>query len=166
MPARLHLCSIFVALTIAAAGCGNEIGDSCLLPRDCGPTGERTCLEPQQYGGYCTIIGCDHDTCPEEAVCVRFFVGGYSDRVCDPATEDLSTDICTLDELCTIGGKCVARSAEARYCMRRCSDNGDCRDGYECRDRDLMIDHGGEPVLPPGERPSSGVQPFCAAAPR
>jgi hypothetical protein len=34
--------------------------------------------------------------------------------------------------------------------MRTCEGQDDCRDGYECRNRDLMIAHGGEPVLAPG----------------
>jgi hypothetical protein len=157
--------SIFAVLAIALGACGSEIGDSCLLNSDCDPTGQRIC-DQTQNDGFCTILGCDFDTCPEEAVCVRFFVGGFTDVVCDPATEDLpnsdGTDDCSFEELCTLAGRCVPRSAESRYCMRKC---GDCRDGYECRDRELMIEHGGEPVLPPDERHGDDPQPFCAEAP-
>ena len=165
MPVRLVFLSLFAAL---ALGCGSEIGDSCLVSSDCDPNGTRLC-DSTSPDGYCTVVGCDYDTCPEEAVCVRFFVGSFANELCDPTTEDLQnsdgTDDCSLDELCTLGGTCVPRSAEARYCMRRCSDHGDCRGGYECRDEDLMISHGGEPVLAPGVRPDGDPQRFCAVAP-
>jgi hypothetical protein len=49
--------------------------------------------------------------------------------------------------------------------MRTCEDSGDCRDGYECRNEELMRQHGGEPVPPPGERLASDLQAFCAEAP-
>jgi hypothetical protein len=151
-----------------AAGCGSEIGDSCVVGTDCSPQGDRFC-DTSQHSGYCTVVGCDYDTCPDEAVCVRFFVGELSNKVCDPATEDLpssaGTDDCSVDELCTLRGRCVPRSAEARYCMRKCDGAGDCRTRYECRDRALMEAHGGEPVLPPGERPVGELQAFCAQAP-
>jgi hypothetical protein len=150
------------------AACGTEIGDSCLSSQDCSPNGDRVC-DVAQVDGYCTIAGCDYDTCPEEAVCVRFFVGQFDNRPCDPVTEDLQnsdeTDDCTFDEMCTLAGQCVPRSAELRYCMRRCGGDGDCRDAYECRDNALMIEHGGEPVLPPGQRPDGDLQRFCAQAP-
>lgn len=169
MPSLSAFARIFAVLAVAAtAACGSEIGDSCLLSSDCDPNGQRNC-DRTQADGYCTIIGCDYDTCPEESVCVRFFVGGFTDRACDPTTEDLpssdGTDVCSIDEVCPLSGYCVPRSAEARYCMRKCSDGGDCRDEYECRNEDLMIAHGGEPVLPPGERPDGDLQGFCAEAP-
>ena len=166
MSVRVAILSIFALLGVTLAACGSEIGDSCSTYSDCSPNGDRVC-DFSQVDGYCTVLGCDYDTCPEEAVCVRFFVGDFDNRDCDPATEDLldsdATDDCSFDELCTIAAKCVPRSAELRYCMRKC--DGDCRDGYECRDRDLMIEHGGEPVLPPGERPGDDLQRFCASAP-
>jgi hypothetical protein len=165
MPARFVFLSIFLAL---AAGCGSEIGDSCLVSSDCDPNGTRLC-DSTSLDGYCTVVGCDYDTCPGEAVCARFFVGSFSNQTCDPATEDLQssdgTDDCSIDEVCTIAGTCVPHSAETRYCMRKCSSDGDCRTGYECRDEALMIEHGGETVLPPGERPTPDLQPFCATAP-
>jgi len=160
MPARLLFLSMFAML----AACGSEIGDSCLLNSDCDPNQTRTC-DLTQPEGYCTVIGCDHDTCPDESVCVSFFVGGFTNRTCDPTTEDLSTDDCTFEEVCSLTEQCVPRSAETRYCMRKCGGSGDCRDGYECRDNDLMISHGGQPVLPPDERPTGDLQAFCALAP-
>ena len=57
----------------------------------------------------------------------------------------------------------VPRILERRFCMRKCGSIGDCRDGYECRDVELMMRHGGEPVPDPtdatGEIPSTS---FCA----
>jgi hypothetical protein len=158
---RLAIAPVLLALTLAA--CGNQIGDECSINSECSPSGDRIC-DTTSPGGYCTIFGCDFDTCPEDSVCVRFFSIGETNLPCDPATEDISTDDCTPQELCTLGGSCVPRSAESRWCMRTCDDSGDCRDKYECRDEELMRLHGGEPVLAPGQS-MSGLQSFCAAAP-
>jgi hypothetical protein len=150
---------------MATAACGDEIGDSCSLSSDCSTQGDRIC-DITSPGGYCTILGCDWDTCPDESVCVRFFSVADSNRQCDPRQEDHGgRDDCTADELCTLSGTCVPRTAEVRYCMKKCGSNGDCRDTYECRDENLMQDHGGEPVPPPGEAVADDPQPFCASAP-
>jgi hypothetical protein len=162
------LAVVVAAMAVSAtAGCGDQIGDSCQISSDCSAQGDRFCDTTQPGGGYCTVVGCDHGTCPEEAVCVRFFPVGNNSIVCDPQTEDLEdgTDQCSLDEVCTLGNYCAPRSAEQRFCMKTCENSGDCREQYECRDRDLMLAHGGEPVPPAGERVSSDPQPFCAAAP-
>lgn len=140
-----------------AAGCGNEIGDSCIVSSDCDPNGERVC-DSSQKSGYCTIQGCDYNTCPEEAACVRFFTGNFSNLPCAQQSD------CSLDELCSLKGFCVPRSSESRFCMKTCGSNDDCRDGYECRTRDLMISHGGEPVLEPG-RTFTDTPKFCATSP-
>jgi hypothetical protein len=168
MPAAMPLrCVLVLALAAAAAGCGKEIGDSCTLAQDCSPDGDRIC-DNFQHDGYCTIQGCDFDTCPGEAVCIRFFTGSFTNRECDHATEDLTTDACAIDEVCALEGHCVPRSAEVRFCMKTCDDDTDCRDLYECRDLQRMKDHGGEPVLAPDQTIESlGNDPpsFCAAAP-
>lgn len=149
---------------LLAAGCGKEIGDECIVASDCSPNGDRQC-DVSSQGGYCTVRGCDFNTCPDEAVCVRFFTGNFSNKDCDPATENVGTDDCGLDELCSLPGKCVPRSSEVRFCMRRCDSNDDCRGGYECRTLDLMRAHGGEPVLEPGTPLSDATAPkFCATA--
>src|SRR5689334_20827785 len=71
----------------ALVGCGHEIGDSCIVSSDCSPVGDRQC-DISQREGYCTIQGCDYNTCPQEAACVRFFQGaGFENLPCDPATE-------------------------------------------------------------------------------
>jgi hypothetical protein len=153
----------------ALGACGKEIGDSCQTAADCDPNGTRECdPDPSSPGGYCTIFGCDYSTCPDSSACIRFFTGsfetppGLSCNADDPAKRVT----CTLDELCSIVGKCVPRSSEIRYCMRTCGSNGDCRDGYECRDFDKMIAHGGEPVLAPGVPVDAAHAPkFCARTP-
>ena len=153
-----------VLVAMLAAGCGQQIGDACLVSSDCDPNGQRQC-DTSQREGYCTIQGCDYDTCPTEAACIRFFTGQFDNRICDPTTEDKTTDNCSLDELCDLEGHCVARSSELRYCMLRCSSNSDCRDGYECRDLTLMQAHGGEPVLAPGVPVDEHAPKFCATKP-
>jgi len=158
----LSLCAAVAAVLLL--GCGKEIGDSCIINSDCDPENTRVC-DVSSAGGYCTVIGCDYDTCPDEAVCVRFYIASFENRDCVHATEDISTDDCSVDEVCTLRGQCVPQSSEVRYCMRKCGGDGDCRKEYECRDEQLMIEHGGEPVPPPGQRLGSDLQAFCAEAP-
>ena len=170
LPSRLQLAAT-LAVTLAALGgglgCSKEIGDSCFINSDCDINGLRIC-DNAANGGYCTILGCDYDTCPDESVCVRFYAGVFENRPCDPATEDAvedGTDDCSLDEVCTLTGKCAVRTTEVRYCMRRCGDSGDCRDDYECRDEELMIANGGEPLPAPEQSIDPDGHKFCAEAP-
>jgi hypothetical protein len=158
------LMRLAAALLLLAAGCGSQIGDSCIVSSDCDPNGQRLC-DISQPSGYCTIAGCDYNTCPSESECVRFYTGSFENRTCDPTTEGTSTDNCSLDELCSLTGHCVPRAAEVRYCMLKCSSNSDCRGGYECRDMPLMIQHGGEPVLAPGLLVTDKTPKFCAVKP-
>ncbi len=155
---------LYLVLVLAAIGCGKQIGDACIVASDCAIDGTRVC-DSTQREGYCTIAGCDYSTCPGEAACVRFFDGSFSNLPCDPTTENITTDDCSEDELCTLEGQCVPRSAESRFCMKKCDQTSDCRDGYECRDLDLMKAHGGEPVLAPGEKIDNNAPKFCAMAP-
>lgn len=153
-----------------SAACGKEIGDACVLSSDCSPNGDRLCADAEDtiHGGYCTVLGCDVDTCPGSSVCVRFFTGGFTNKPCDhdPAhPADPANPLCSFDELCALNDHCVPRSSEIRYCMKTCSSNGDCRDGYECRDLTKMIEHGGEPVLDPGLPIDDKAPKFCAVAP-
>jgi hypothetical protein len=143
-----------IVLALFAIGCSKEIGDECVVSSDCDPNGERLC-DSSSVGGYCTIQGCDVDTCPDEALCVRFFTGSFVNKQCTQQSE------CSLDELCSLSGTCVPRSSETRFCMRKCDDDSDCRDGYECRDENLMIVHGGEPIVRAGEPLND--HKFCAS---
>lgn len=60
-----------VAIALGAYGCAPKIGDSCSTALDCSAQGSRLC-DRTQPGGYCTIQGCEENTCPGEAVCVKF----------------------------------------------------------------------------------------------
>lgn len=155
------------AALVLGAGCGSEIGDSCAVSIDCDPSNsnDRVC-DLSSTGGYCTIIGCDHESCPENSVCIRFYVASFANAPCDFATEDLTTFDCGTDEVCSFKGQCVPSTSEVRYCMATCEGQDDCRDGYECRDADLMRAHGGEPVPPPGERIGDDLPRFCAETPQ
>jgi hypothetical protein len=168
MAYRFVLVALACVLCVLGA-CGKEIGDACLTAADCDPNGTRDCdPEGSSPGGYCTILGCDYSTCPDNSACIRFFTGNFTNKGCskDPNAENYERKVCSLDELCSIAGNCVPRSSEVRYCMRTCGSNGDCRDGYECRDFAKMKDHGGEPVLAPGVVVDEAHAPkFCAVAP-
>jgi hypothetical protein len=156
---RYPLVVLAFALAALAAGCGKQIGDACVVSSDCSPSGDRQC-DISQKEGYCTIMGCDYNTCPSEAACIRFFTGQFQNKTCEN-----SADECSLDELCDLNKHCVPRSSEVRYCMATCSDDSDCRDGYECRDLAKMKTHGGEPILPPGTTIDDAAPKFCAIAP-
>lgn len=67
-----HICLLVSALGCAAiAGCAPSIGDSCTGALDCSINGDRQC-DSTRPGGACTVFGCEPDTCPDDAVCVRF----------------------------------------------------------------------------------------------
>jgi hypothetical protein len=148
-----------ILASLVLAGCGKEIGDACVVSSDCSPNGDRMC-DISQKEGYCTIMGCDYSTCPEEAACIRFFTGSFANKTCEN-----SPDECSLDELCDLNKHCVPESSEVRYCMKTCESDDDCRDGYECRDLEAMKAHGGEPVLAPGQEVDASAPKFCAIAP-
>jgi len=129
-------------LALVTAACGHKIGDSCSVASDCSQDGTRVC-DTFSPGGYCTVQNCDYGTCPEDSACIRFLPALENAPTCSAQAD------CAIDELCTIGGQCAPTSIEQRFCMATCGDNGDCRDAYECRNRDLMMRHGGEPVPDP-----------------
>jgi hypothetical protein len=145
---------------IAGAACGHKIGDSCSVSSDCASDGTRVC-DTFSPGGSCTIKGCDYGTCPDEAVCVRFFPALRTGTPCTGPAD------CLPDEVCTVGDnasemQCAPRAIEQRFCMLTCDGNGDCREGYECRDEDLMRRHGGEPVPNPANNEPVNTR-FCAS---
>jgi hypothetical protein len=72
--------------------------------------------------------------------------GGADDGGADAGTATgtvVFQNDCTADEVCLSSGLCAPRSSERRYCVKVCSSNGDCRDGYECR---LAGRQGSEPL--------------------
>jgi hypothetical protein len=64
---------------LAVVACKPQIGDPCFQAIDCSPdgTGGRIC-DVTSPEGYCTIINCTSDACPEEAACVAFRGGEQS----------------------------------------------------------------------------------------
>ena len=125
--------------------CAPEIGDSCGTALDCSASGTRLC-DDTQPGGYCTLEGCEADTCPPESICVKF--GKVIDGI-------------PVDRL--------ARS----FCMYKCDGESDCRngDGYSCFyaacpkgdkcSSDEIFGAGSESKILGPES-----QKFCAAIPR
>jgi hypothetical protein len=131
-----------------------------------------------QPGGYCTIEGCDQSSCPDGTACIRFFPEQFLTEPCNPACEDTdpastksspcpdkipvcelptATNDCPADELCLPNGVCAPRADEQRLCMKTCSNNSDCRGGYECRIGGTL---GSLPLL--GD--ACGSVSFCAPA--
>lgn len=125
---------VALALCALAGACGRKIGDKCRDPIDCNNEDiTRTC-DQSAPGGYCTVDGCDEKSCPDEAVCIRFFPNmEFLNKPCDP---DAMVSGCEPQELCVSypgGGRCAPRSTEKRNCVLKCDDDGDCREEYACR---------------------------------
>ena len=77
--------SVLLAFALGAlfVGCAPEIGDSCKSSVDCSVQGDRICDETLP-NGYCTVLNCDPDSCPNGARCVEWR-GGFDRtaiRVC------------------------------------------------------------------------------------
>ena len=70
MRSALPAVLVLAALPLLA-GCPPQIGDSCGISTDCSVNGDRLC-DQAQPNGYCTVTGCEADTCPEDTVCVQF----------------------------------------------------------------------------------------------
>jgi hypothetical protein len=100
-----------LAFALAAAGCAQHIGDSCVLSTDCSTQGDRQC-DTSMPGGYCTVFNCAPNSCPDYAACYLFH----------PAVQG-----------CSYNDRVTSRTGES-FCMEGCSTNGDCRAGYECVD--------------------------------
>ena len=159
--------ALLLALVLGA-GCGKSIGDACGTNVDCSITGERFC-DTAPPGGYCTVEGCDVDTCPSESVCVRFFTPIMSESCqFDPGNARAN---CQVDERCVcdespngtcndpVHAHCAPENSERRWCMKKCSHNGDCRNLYECRSTGTF---GAEPV-PSLENASGKQSTFCVS---
>jgi hypothetical protein len=162
-----------LALILGGVGCSHKIGDSCSTNVDCQPDGTRFC-DTSAPSGYCTILGCDTNTCPGEAVCIRFLTP-ILDEPCTYHDDQPNTqsdcphidDRCVCDTTIKVDGKqvcengighCAPESSEHRWCQYKCSSNGDCRSGYECRSTGTF---GAEPV-PTLSNPTGNSAKFCA----
>jgi hypothetical protein len=106
-------------LAVAAAlpflvGCTPGIGDKCTLSTDCSVTGTLVC-DTSQPSGYCTVLNCTDDSCPNSAVCVMF---------------QSTVPGCAYDDY-----QSPSRTGRS-FCMKHCSQDSDCRqsDGYICGD--------------------------------
>jgi hypothetical protein len=137
--ASARIASLLVALVggLGSGGCSRNIGDECMTSADCDPRGGTRTCDISQPGGYCIVDGCDARSCPEDSACVRFFPEMFLSVPCVPPTPgtDMENAVtgCTADEICLDSGLCARRSWERRVCVQSCSENDDCRDGYECR---------------------------------
>jgi len=85
--------------------CGPEIGDECSSDAECG-TG-RIC-DLNSRDGYCTLGGCEPNSCPENSVCVTF-----------RNTESYCMAICGSGEDCRDGYVCDAVNGDHAFCRVR-----------------------------------------------
>ena len=135
MKRNLEIAALLL-LALALGACGKKIGDECKDGVDCNSEDNARTCDLSQPGGYCTVDGCDENSCPGESVCVRFFPAKqFLTKSCDPT----APAACEPNELCvafgTEGkeGRCAPRSTETRKCLLECGNDGDCRDEYVCR---------------------------------
>ena len=98
-------------------GCEDKIGDSCSRDMDCSPNGDRSC-DNTQPGGYCLIVTCSPDECPDEAACTEFTTPS-------PVFDTDDADAEALYEQ-------LAPNRTRTYCLAKCKKNADCRSGYHC----------------------------------
>jgi hypothetical protein len=107
--------------------------------------------------GECTIEGCGADSCPKEGACVKVYGADFLTVACDPTREDVATwndpercadvpederpdecvaqeplDLCETNEVCLPEGLCADELTARLSCRRKCGDDDDCRNGYEC----------------------------------
>jgi len=87
----------FLILFAFSFGCGREIGDDCKRNSDCG-SGAGVICDLSKPGGYCTISSCIEDTCPSEAVCIRFSADdSYCMRRCNDDFDCRKGYVCVKD---------------------------------------------------------------------
>lgn len=153
--------SLCLALAVSlGSGCSKTIGDECKTNVECSPQGDRFC-EIASPGGYCTVEGCDATSCPDDAVCVRFFSLKRGDAACTtglvaradcpaPQVRTAADGCCRPGEAacCQLGERCLcddegcqksfcaSETTERRWCMKGCEGDDDCRAGYSCRPTD------------------------------
>jgi hypothetical protein len=105
---------LVLGAALGAAGCTPKVGDRCSLNTDCSIDNTRVC-DNSQPGGYCTVVNCAPNSCPNNAACVAF---------------QATVPGCPYDDYAS-----PARTART-FCMETCKSDSDCRqsDGYVCRD--------------------------------
>ncbi len=139
---RHVLRSILPAMLIwGMSACAPDIGDSCGNSVDCSVNGSRIC-DVAQPNGYCTVIGCEPDTCPGGSVCVEF--RGMPDRT----AVTFCMEGCNSDGACRKDYVCVDPDTDERM-----------REGYPEVSDGIPI---AEVVDVEGSRPEAS---FCIANP-
>ena len=139
------VCVAFFPTAFLTAPCSPETED--LICSPCDPaSGDSECnafCDPESTDRSCDP--CDPGTSDPD--CNAF---------CDPGA---ATDDCLPDEVCVGSGLCAPRRVERRYCMRKCSNSGDCRERYECKRTGT---EGAETAPPEGEPFPRTERKFCA----
>jgi hypothetical protein len=144
---------VVLGALIGLCACQPEIGDECSNASDCSVQEQRTC-DTTYPGGYCTVLGCTADGCPEEASCVAF------------------------QSVLSVAPECASPQTRPRLqrtvCMKTCRRDADCRGGYECVDLSrrnpwgaTVVDSGASGkvcALPPPPEPA-GNPAVCSAPP-
>ena len=148
---------------LLGAGCTRQIGDSCKINYDCNITITNAFCDLASPQGYCTIEGCDATSCPDGAACVRFFSLQRANGTCDASHPCRAGERCLCDDESCSKAYCASEASERRWCMHRCNEDSDCREGYSCRASNqggtvsaTRRDADGNPVAP--------VEHFCAPA--
>ncbi len=98
----LGLGTVLLLALSTLGGCSKQIGDACRTVLDCSVAGTRACDLTQPYG-YCTLQGCETNSCPTEAVCVQF----------RPSVDRLTTRYCMYS--CTDNDDC--RYTQGYHCI-------------------------------------------------
>jgi hypothetical protein len=169
-----------LVMLASLAGCRAKIGDACRRSTDCSIRGDRTCDLSHQVDaagnevpggqGECTIEGCG--SCPKEAACVKVYGSDFLTVACDPEREDRAIegegpdcidgvcpprDDCDAREVCLPEGLCADEITARTSCRRRCKDDGDCRNGYECIRTGTRGVYGAPDLDRPGDVPEYKV---------
>lgn len=97
---RFSFVFAFAALFV---GCAPEIGDSCKSSIDCSVQGDRICDETLP-NGYCTVLNCNPDACPNGARCVEWR-GGF-----DRTAIRVCMKRCTGSGGCREGYECIGEA--------------------------------------------------------
>ena len=91
-----------LALAGIVIGCAPAVGDDCETSGEC-PVG--AICDVTAPGGYCTLEGCDSESCPDGSVCVEF-----------NAEESFCLKYCEGDNECRSGYVCRDDVGTAGFC--------------------------------------------------
>jgi hypothetical protein len=119
---------------VAASGKGECTIEGC--GRDSCPK-EAACIKV--YGSDFLSVACDPEREDVATVCdlERLGEAGCEARGCVPSIEAGTwtcppRDDCEARQVCLPEGLCADEITARTSCRRKCSNDGDCRDGYEC----------------------------------